>query len=129
MLPAVVSIKPDTVRRVVVLPAPLPPTMVTTSPSLTSSETSCRIVVAPYPAVTLFSRSIGRLLAEIGFNDSFVLHYFLRLSLRENLARTDHDNSVRELHDSLHHVLDRNNTYPTVTNHFNQFDSFSEIGR
>jgi len=35
------------VRSVVVLPAPLAPTIVTTSPARTSSEAACRMLVAP----------------------------------------------------------------------------------
>ena len=51
--------RPMTERSSVVLPAPLRPTRVTTSPGLTASETSVRTRASPYQAETPWTSSTG----------------------------------------------------------------------
>src|SRR3954466_8909007 len=72
MLPALGTSKPETMRRTVVLPAPLAPINATSSPSRTSRDTEAGKRVLPRCRVTLLRDSICFLQAEVGLDDARV---------------------------------------------------------
>src|SRR4051794_34204194 len=90
---------------VVVLPAPLRPNRVTTSPSRTSKSTPCRIWLSPYQAFRPFSSSIDS--SQIGGDDFRILRYRFISALGQNLAAGQNGDLVAEaFHDRqivLHH--------------------------
>src|SRR3954471_21670317 len=93
---------------VVVLPAPLRPSSVTTSPSRTSKSMPCRMWDSPYQAFRfLTDRSTS------GMARSKVCLYYLRVgrdalivALGEDLAALQHRDAVRQRGDHRKVVLD-----------------------
>src|SRR5438067_2974106 len=81
---------------VVVLPAPLRPSSVTTSPSATSNSMPCRMCDSPYQALSPFtSNSLGMAGPEIGLDHARVLGHGVIVALGEDLAPLQHGDAVR----------------------------------
>src|SRR5580765_1781679 len=92
---------------VVVLPAPLRPSKVTTSPCATSKLTPCRICDSPYQAcrsrtasrgaVASLGRSAASAMntAEIGFDDRRILRHRRVIALGQHLATGEHGDVIR----------------------------------
>src|SRR5437667_11732859 len=82
---------------VVVLPAPLRPSSVTTSPSATSKSMPCRMCDSPYQALRPFTSSrLGMPRSQIGLDHARVLGDRVVVPLGEDLAALEHRDPVRE---------------------------------
>src|SRR5690349_16870823 len=107
MLPSRRGTRPMMLFMVVVLPAPLRPSNVTTSPSLTSKSTPCRIWLSPYqacrPLIASIGSGIGR--AQIGGNDVRVAAHAGIVSFRQDLAAREHGDAVAQAFDHAKIVL------------------------
>src|SRR6185312_984982 len=112
-------IVPAMARNIVVLPAPLAPTMAVSSPRPALSDTPHNTCTSPYPVSSASTeRSVSGMagaplqfggelgVAQIGFDDLRVLRDFGRHTLGQLLAEIEHDDAVRQAHDGLHQVLD-----------------------
>src|SRR6266567_6377183 len=107
---------------VVVLPAPLRPSSVTTSPAFTSKLIPCRMWDSPYqasrlrtwrmlPPVAAFAGASavavsGMTGSQIGFLDAFVLGEFAVVALREHLPARQHGDDVGEIGHDAQVMLD-----------------------
>src|SRR5262245_52651902 len=91
----------------VLLPAPLPPTSVTSSPGSTLSDTSSSATTFPYATVTL--RMESRLIAvpQIGSNHCGVALNHLRRSGRDDCSGAEHSDLVGNAHHQVHVMLDQ----------------------
>src|SRR5436190_11637258 len=82
---------------VVVLPAPLRPRSVTTSPSRTSKSMPCRMWDSPYQALRPRTSSrLGMTGSEIGLDHAGVLGHGVVVALGQDLASLQHSDAVRE---------------------------------
>src|SRR5208282_4179052 len=87
---------------VVVFPAPLRPSRVTTSPTATSNCTPCRMCDSPYHALRSRTESKGLTEAdsgmpgpEIGLHHVGILRHRGVVALRQDLAAREHRDMVR----------------------------------
>src|SRR5580698_3927602 len=88
---------------VVVLPAPLRPRSVTTSPSRTSKSTPCRMWLSPYQAFSPLISSIGG--SQIGGDYFGILrHRFIR-AFRQHLAAGQHGDGIAKTFNNRQIVL------------------------
>src|SRR5215831_5054979 len=110
--------------KVVVLPAPLRPSRVTTSPEWTLKLTPCRMWDSPYQASRFWTFSTWRASAavdlagasailtsgmtssQIGFLDALVLGEIGVIALREHLSAGQHGDDVGEIGDHAQIMLD-----------------------
>src|SRR5882757_8372017 len=97
--------------RVVVLPAPLRPSSVTTSPGMTSKVTPWSTCDSPYQASSPSSASSGVVASriadpEIGFADQRVGRHRLVVAFSKHAPTGEHRDAVRELRDHAEIVLD-----------------------
>src|SRR5262249_28053232 len=104
---------PITDFSVVVLPAPLRPSSVTTSPGRTSKVTPCRMCDSPYQACRPSTASSGSLRVtssmadtHIGLADFRVVRDLVVVALREHPAAREHGDAVGEVRDDRKIVLD-----------------------
>src|SRR5882724_4987569 len=82
---------------VVVLPAPLRPRSVTTSPSATSKSMPWRMCDSPYHALRPFTSSrLGMAGSEIGLDHSGVLGDGVVVAFGEDLAALEHGDPIRQ---------------------------------
>src|SRR6478752_2806704 len=97
---------------VVVLPAPLRPSSVTTSPSFTSNATPCRICDSPYQAwrslITssdFFTSSMAH--SHVGLANLGIAGHRVIIAFRQHAPAREHGNVVGEIGDNrkimLHH--------------------------
>src|SRR5215469_4785775 len=110
---------------VVVLPAPLRPSSVTTSPAFTSKLIPCRMWDSPYQASRFWTDRIcppvaavdfvagaaavfrsGMTGPQISFLDAFVLRQFGVVALGEHLAAGQNRDDVGEIGDDVEIMLD-----------------------
>src|SRR6516162_9930935 len=110
---------------VVVLPAPLRPSRVTTSPAFTLKSMPCRMWDSPYQASRFCTDRIcppaaaagmglagaavsrsGMTGSKIGFLDALVLGQFGVVALRQHLAAGQHRDDVGEIGDDVQIMLD-----------------------
>src|SRR4051794_33536550 len=94
MLPSRCGTSPMMDFIVVVLPAPLRPSSVTTSPSRTSKSTPCRMWLSPYQEFRSLTSSIRR--PQISRDHFRVLRDRRVISLRQHAAARQHRNPVAE---------------------------------
>src|SRR6201996_9814574 len=109
---------------VVVLPAPLRPSRVTTSPSRTSKSTPCRMWLSPYQAFSPFSSSIDG--SQIGSDHFRVLRHRLVRTFRQHPAAGQHGDLVAQ---PLHHrqiVLDHQDG-AALANALDQLDDAVDV--
>src|SRR5215813_7081806 len=94
-------------RNVVVLPTPLRPSRVTSSPRPTSKSTPCRMCDSPYQACSSFTLSRVSAMAgtDIGLDHGGVLRHHVVGTLRQHLAARQHRDGIREVGDHGHVVL------------------------
>src|SRR3954447_26998679 len=113
---------PMTDFSVVVLPAPLRPSSVTTSPAFTLKLTPCRIWDSPYQASRFSTASTGVRPAavtvrsaifasamtrpQIGFLDALVLGQFGVITFGKHLAAGQHRDDVRQIGNHAQIMLD-----------------------
>src|SRR5579863_7481948 len=105
---------PMIARRLVVLPTPLRPSNVTTSPSATSKLMPCKTCDSPYQAwrSSTLSSSLGRTVASgmtgphIGFPHLGVLRDFGVAPLCQDLTAREHGNGMGEVGNDRQVVLD-----------------------
>src|SRR5215467_6559069 len=99
MEPLRLATRPIMARIVVVLPAPLRPSSVTTSPASTWNVMPWRIWLSPYQACTSCSASwvSGMAGPHVGFNDLGIGGNFAVGSLGQYLAAREHRDVVREV--------------------------------
>src|SRR5271163_5016641 len=83
---------------VVVLPAPLRPSRVTTSPSRTSKSTPCKMWLSPYQAFRLLTSSIAG--SQVGRDHLGVLRDRGIVALSQHLPAGQHGDDVAQ---PLHH--------------------------
>src|SRR5215471_10341646 len=90
---------PMIARNVVVLPAPLRPRRVTTSPSVTAKLIPCKMCDSPYQACNSSTSSSGSGMAgpEIGFGDLGVLRDRRIIAFCEDAAAGQHRDDVGEV--------------------------------
>src|SRR6201995_1397835 len=102
------STMPITDFRVVVLPGPLRPSSVTSSPRPISKPTPCRMCDSPYQACRPSTfRSVSAMAGpDIGFDDLRILRHCVVGSLGEHLAARQHGDGIGEIGDDAHVVLD-----------------------
>src|SRR5881394_2585763 len=88
-------------RMVVVLPAPLRPNRVTTSPALTSKVMPCRTWLSPYQACTSRTASCTSAMTgpHVSLNHLGVIGDLGVGSFSQNLAARQHCNSVGQIGD------------------------------
>src|ERR1700723_107164 len=95
---------------VVVLPTPLRPSKVTTSPGRTSKSTPCKTCDSPYQACRSFTvRSAGRsgmAGPQIGFAHRRISRDRLVIPLREHPAAGEHGDAVAQIGNGAQIVLD-----------------------
>src|SRR5262245_35368629 len=97
---------------VVVLPAPLRPSSVTTSPARTSNETPCSTCDSPYQACRPSTASSGTPSGlsmadpEIGFAHRGVGRHRVVVALRQHPRAREHSDAVGEIGDHAEIVLD-----------------------
>src|SRR6516225_4490332 len=99
---------------VVVLPAPLRPSRVTTSPSPSSKLIPCKICDSPYQAFSSLTRNTSRPGAdasgmtgsEIGLNDLRIIRYGRVIAFGQDPAAGQHRDRVREVGDDRQVMLD-----------------------
>src|SRR4051812_38830892 len=92
---------------VVVLPAPLRPSSVTTSPSATSKSMPCRMCDSPYQAlIPLTSRRLGMPGSQIGLDHASILRDGVVVPLSEDLAALEYGDPVRKRRHHRQVVLD-----------------------
>src|SRR5882724_10869438 len=99
MVPAWHGSSPNTAFKVVVLPAPLGPITVTSSPAPTSNETSRRTGRSPYatlrpPTCNMVPFPVA--LPEIGFDNALVPHDLLRPPLGNEPAKAQNGKAGAE---------------------------------
>src|SRR5580765_7396603 len=113
---------PITDFSVVVLPAPLRPSSVTTSPSFTLKLMPCRMCDSPYQACRSFTDNTGAALAcaaglaavrtsamtgsQIGFLDARVLCEFGIIAFREHLPARQNGDDIGEIGDHAQVMFD-----------------------
>src|SRR5574337_1403733 len=97
--------RPAMVRRMVLFPAPLLPMRLTTSPRFTVKETSCTARRSLYPTDSPLTSSMISL-SKVRLDDLLVDDDLLRRALDNLPPRRDDDDTVRQLHDRFHDVLD-----------------------
>src|SRR3954453_3273587 len=105
---------PMMARKVVVLPAPLRPSSVTTSPSPTVNVIPCRMCASPYQAcrsatlssVLCSAAPSGMAGPHIGLDHFRVLRDRRVVAFRENAAARQHGDGVGEIGDDREVVLD-----------------------
>src|SRR5262245_10135323 len=98
---------------VVVLPAPLRPSSVTTSPENTSKSTPCRMCDSPYqacrpPTVRSGAPRPGSAMADpqVGFLDGGIGRHRLVVAFRQDAAARQHRDAVGQVGDDAEIVLD-----------------------
>src|SRR3954471_8513597 len=89
---------------VVVLPAPLRPSRVTTSPSRTSKSTPCRMWLSPYHAFRPWISSIDS--PQVGGDDFGILRHGGVVAFRQHLAAGQHGDPVAQAFHDGQVVLD-----------------------
>src|SRR5487761_2183591 len=94
MLPSRRGTRPMIDFMVVVLPAPLRPSNVTTSPSCTLKSTPCRMWLSPYQAFRPFSSSIGG--PQIGGDHLGVLRHRGVVAFGQHAAAGQHGDCVAQ---------------------------------
>src|SRR4030042_1654441 len=99
-------IKPAIARSRVVLPAPLGPTSPTSSPFSTVRLASSRMVAVSYLTLTFLTSSNDHLLARISFNHDWVLDYFLRGTLGNDLSIVEDNHPVNYFHELTQLMFD-----------------------
>src|SRR5512139_906564 len=106
--PARFSTMPITDFKVVVLPAPLRPNNVTSSPRPISKPTPCRMCDSPYQACrpSTLSRVSTMAGPDIGFDDGGILRHLGVGPLSQHLAARQHGDGVGQVGDHGHVVLD-----------------------
>src|SRR5678816_1157199 len=108
MEPSLRPTMPMTDFSVVVLPAPLRPRSVTTSPSRTSKSMPCRMCDSPYQAFRPLTSSRGLAMPrpQVGLDHARVLGYGAVVALGEDLAPLQHRDRVGQRGDHRQVVLD-----------------------
>src|SRR2546421_8842102 len=97
------------VRSVVVLPAPLLPIKVTTSPRSTLKEMPRKARMLPYALCTVCRASKVECspCAQIGFDHLWITLDVTLRTLRQLSPIVEHGDAVGDAHDHLHMVLDK----------------------
>src|SRR5262245_53059126 len=98
---------PMMARMVVVLPAPLRPSKVTTSPAFTSKVMPCSTWLSPYQALRSRTLSCTSAMARphVGFDDLGVLRDLGIVALGQNLAARQDGDPLRQVRDHRQVVL------------------------
>src|SRR5689334_14445499 len=104
---------PMIARKVVVLPAPLRPSRVTTSPSPTENCIPCRMCDSPYQACSPSTRNnssaapaSGMAGPQIGFDNVGIVRHGLVIALGQDPAAGQHRDRLRQVGDHRQIVLD-----------------------
>src|SRR6185437_15203831 len=100
---------PQIALSVVVLPAPLAPSRVVTSPSSTTKLMPCRTFVCPYAALRSTTSSSAGIfgLPEIGADHLRLVAHLLRRAVGDLLAELQRHHLVRYAHHQAHVMLDQ----------------------
>src|ERR1700691_792431 len=114
MRPARNGKRPLIARRVVVLPAPLAPINVTSSPSLTSRETSCNAGTRPYETLIPSTWSMLSSLPQIGRDDFGMRLYRSGRTVGDDPPLIENDNRIGNSHHHLHVVLDEHHGHALI---------------
>src|SRR5690349_9657 len=130
-VPSTCRCRPMTERRSVVLPAPLRPTSVTTSPGSTRRSTADRTLASPYQAERpetsrVWSDMLFSGLPEVGGDDLLVVADLLVGALCEDLARLQDGHGVGERADHVHVVVDKDDR-PAVRHLLDEGDGAVDV--
>src|SRR5690242_8517131 len=112
MLPSRRGTRPMIDLSVVVLPAPLRPSNVTTSPSRTSKSTPCRMWLSPYQAFRAFTSSMR--CPQIGGDHIGIARYRSVIALRQDAATGQHGDDVTQTFHYRKIVLDHKDSAPAT---------------
>src|SRR4051812_20738918 len=128
--PDVGRIKPEIVRNVVLFPAPLAPSKVTTSPASTCSETPRSASTLPYALETFLSSSSGMAgsFAEIGGNHVRMAQHILGRAFCDLLAEIQYGDLVGDFLDHAHVVVDQEDREAMATQPLQQRDQLLLLG-
>src|SRR6185295_11917149 len=98
---------PMMARMVVVLPAPLRPSKVTTSPGFTSKVMPCSTWLSPYQPLRSRTLSCASAMprSHIGFDDLGILRDLGIVTLGQDLAARQHGDPLRQVRDYRQVVL------------------------
>src|SRR5262245_57969597 len=105
MRPAAGRMSPASAFSVVVLPAPLAPINVTSSPSATSRSMPLTALMPPYATSSPLTSSKGA--SQVGFDDSRVALDLPGSALGDFPAVVENRHPVAQSHHELHVVLDQ----------------------
>src|SRR5918998_162951 len=127
-LPALGRMKPEIVRRVVVLPAPFAPMIATSSPGCTSNVTPCMTWRLPYPAETFSRASMLLLVSQVRLYNAGILCHLFRGSAGKHLPVVKDLDVIRERHDRGHDVFHEQHRYPLAPDLAQQLDNLVALG-
>src|SRR3982751_6688190 len=104
---------PAIVFRIVVFPAPLPPSSAITPCTGTSNETSRTTSVKPYQTLRLRTVSIERT-SQVSFDDCGILDDLVARPLGDLSPGAEHGDAVADVHHQPEHVLDHDDRDPAL---------------
>src|SRR3954466_5125504 len=128
ILPFLESIDPATPRRVVLLPAPLAPIRLTISPSATSKDRSRTAGTSPYASSRFFT-SRSKRPPEVGLDHARVRLHFSRRAFEEPHAVIHDQDTLGDVHNEVHVVLDHDDGRAAFADHGKLFEDKPHFGR
>src|SRR6478609_5619115 len=117
--PAFQGTRPEIARSSVVLPAPLGPSRVTTSPAPIVMSTPCSTAILPYPASSPRMSSNGSA-AEIGTDDLLVHANFSRRPLRQYPTEIEHGHIITDIENQIGMMLDQKHAGTLTANRLDE---------
>src|SRR5215216_50856 len=105
--PAIGRTSPISVLSNVVLPDPFPPNSATIDRVGTWNETSRRTSVIPYATLRCLMSST-EVLSKVSLDDTAIVTYRERSSIRNSPPRTEHRHLIADIHHQSNGMLDEN---------------------
>src|SRR3989442_538912 len=127
MVPALIGRRPAIALMSVVLPAPFGPTTVTRSRGRTLSDTSQTATASPWATSRCSISSIG--LAQICADDVRVAHHLPWESLGDDLPVAQHHDTVGEVENGAHDVLDEDDRRAAVADLADELERVGHLRR
>src|SRR5881296_415171 len=127
MVAALIGRRPAIALMSVVLPAPFGPTTVTRSRDWTLSDTSQTATASPWATSRCSISSIS--LAQIGADDVRVAHHLPWESLGDDLPVAQHDDTVGQVENGAHDVLDEDDRRAAVADLADELERVGHLRR